>query len=775
MVLYFCIKYKYMGGSMRVSNLKRVMAVMISFVMLLGLTGCGGAKKAVDMTLEATEETESETEETTELVDENAENVNLLENGDFSNGTEHWGTYITKGGAGKFSADGGVGKLEISNTGGAEYAVQLYYDGFPLKMGGVYEFSFDISSTVDRNMEARIQVNGGDYSPYISELVDITSDMKTYSYTFSMEDGGDPAPRMCFNLGTTIDGVGYDTHTVEIDNISLKITDASNIAEVVKEDNSVDCNLNQVGYMPDARKTVVIRSEEPIKGFTVVDDSNKEVYKGTLSNAIDSVNAGDTVYIGDFSDFNKPGTYKVISENGKESYPFAIGDNIYQDLLKDSFRMLYLQRCGMELDSTLAGDFAHPICHNTEAVIYGTDTKKEVNGGWHDAGDYGRYVVTGAETVADLLLAYEDYQDIWNGNDADAFNIPESGNGIPDILDEARYELDWLLKMQDDTSGGVYHKVTCREFPGFVMPQEETEELVLSPISTTATADFAAIMAKSSTVFKDIDPEFSAKALKAALNAWKYLENNGNSSGFHNPEDILTGEYLDGQDKDERYWASVELYKITKDTKFKTIIEDMMELYILQGYGWKEMGSYGNIAYLSVDESMKNPTYEDKLKKEVIARAEEYITNSKEDGYLVSLGDDYIWGSNMAVSNNARQMIMAEQLSDNKDFGTYAYDQLSYLLGQNALSYCFITGYGSVSPKHAHHRPSMATKKVLKGMVIGGPDSALEDPFMVSTMADVAPAKCYVDSDQSFSTNEVTIYWNSPFIYFLSAEMSRNK
>lgn len=747
-----------------------VLALIMSFI----ISGCGTKTEVVVKNENVKQVSEAATETTAEAEENvNAENVNMLENGDFSKDLEHWGTYITKDGGASLKAENETGIVDVNSSGAAEYSVQVYYDGFELKMGGEYCFSFDMSSTIPRNIEARIQINGGDYHAYVIDNFDVTSENKNYSMTFKMEEGSDPAPRICFNLGTPVGGDKLDAHTVTIDNVSVSISDASGIVETVVEDVAVDCNTNQVGFLPNARKTVVIRSESPISEFTVVDADNNEVYKGSLSQAIESESAGETVYIGDFSDLKEPGTYSVLTGDGKNSYPFEIGENVYQELLKDSFRLLYLQRCGEEQDKKLAGDLAHPVCHNTEAVIYGTDEKKDVSGGWHDAGDYGRYVVSGVETVEDLLLAYEDFPDIWNGADADAFDIPESGNGIPDILDEARYELDWLLKMQDETSGGVYHKVTCKDFPGFVMPQEETEELVISPISTAATADFAAIMAKSSEVYKEIDADFAQNCKDAALKAWGYLEQNKNVTGFHNPEDILTGEYPDAQDRDERYWASVELYNITKDDKYKALITETLDQFVLHGFGWDSMGSFGNISYMRSD--WKDPVYADKIAEEVTKKADKLLDNSNKDGYLVSLGDKFVWGSNMQVSNNARQLLFAEELTGKADYGVCAYDQMNYLLGQNAVSYCFLTGYGSVYAKHPHHRPSMASGSVCKGMVIGGPDSALEDPFVKSTLAEAAPAKCYADSDQSFSTNEVTIYWNSPFVYLLSAEISRNK
>ena len=766
---------------------KRLLACVLIMNMALVPMACGNPKtvadiqeaESLDMTVEASAEEELQTDEsmeetTIEEVDPAKQNIvgmNLLSNGDFSAGSENWGTYITKAGIAEFTVVEGVGTFDIRATGTEDYSVQLYYDEFPLKVGGIYEFSFDIASDMPRIGSARIQLNGGDYKGYVEALFDITTEMQSFSYTFEMDDT-DPLPRLCFNLGTPKEMKPYEEHhVVTIDNVEVKLVDASNIVEEEVVDLSVDCNVNQVGFLPDAKKTVTISSSNPGSEFDIVDEKNTVVYTGTLSQPYDdTLISGEIVCRGDFTDFTTPGTYKIVSRDGVESYPFVISDNVYDDLLKDTFRMLYMQRCGMELSSGLAGDFAHPACHMQEAVIYGTDKTKTITGGWHDAGDYGRYVVPGAQTVQDLFMAYEDFPEIWDGPDADNMDIPESGNGIPDILDEARYELDWMIQMQDETSGGVYHKLTCLDFPEFVMPQEETDTLYLAPVSTAATADFAAVMAKSSDVYKEIDPEFASACLKAAKKAWEYLEVTNNVSGYRNPDDILTGEYPDGQDKDERFWAAAELYKVTGEEKYKIHLEETMEKYILQGYGWAEMGSYGLHAYLSMEESQQNPVYVEKIKQMVAEKADRILGDAQADGYGAAIGT-YNWGSNLTICSNARQLMFAAELTGNEVYNDCASTQLRYILGENALSYCFVSGYGSLSPVNAHHRPCIVTGEVMKGMVIGGPNSNLEDPFAKALLADMPPAKCYLDNNQSFSTNEVTIYWNSPFLYFLSSQM----
>ncbi len=761
---------------------KKLWALICTVAMVVSLAGCGSeaapvapAEEVAEVAAEPVEEPEEALEEAEEEEpaepDVNAVGMNRIKNGDFSDGIEGWGTYLNSGGYCDFTEVDGQGVADISKAGATNYGVQIFYDGFRLDEGGVYEFSYDISSSVERDFESRIQINGSDYHPYFMENVSIGPDMQHVSFEFTMKEETDVAPRMCFNFGTPESVSSLDAHVVTIDNVSLVLIDDTNVIYTEIVDMSKNVNVNQVGFLPKARKTAVVRSEGIDNKFDLVDDKGSVVYSGTLTGPVSAEYAEESVMQADFSDFTTPGTYKIVVSNGDDSYPFVIGDGVYDSLLEDAILMLSRQRCGMEIDASLAGDFAHPTCHMEDAVIYGTDKHQEVTGGWHDAGDYGRYVVSGVTAAEDLLLAYMDYPELWSRDD---LGIPESGNGVPDILDEVKYELDWLLKMQDPATGGVYHKVTCLEFPQFVMPEEETDELILSPISNTATGDFAAIMAQASTIYADIDPAFCKSAVAAAKKAYAYLEEHKSSPSFSNPEEIVTGEYPDGQFKDEMYWASVELYKVTGDAKYIAYAEDLLSQYVLHGYGWSSVGTYGNIAYLTLTDG-QNPELADKIRTEMAGKADEYLANAQTDGYMVDLGKNYCWGSNMVVCGYARQMLLSGDLASDAKYDQAVYDQLSYLLGQNATSYCFVTGYGSLSALNTHHRPSIAKGVEMKGMLVGGPNGNFEDSFVKGTMMGTPAAKCYADSAQSYSTNEIAVYWNSPFVYMLSAIIDKNK
>ena len=684
---------------------------------------------------------------------------NMLTNGDFTSDSEGWGVYTESDGEGSFLVDNEIGSYYLKSLGTVQHANQLYYDGFNLQQGGVYEFSFDASATIERPVEVRLQINGGDYHAYAGEIINLTSDMATYSFTFTMEEASDPAPRLCFNLGLFDDFSQNEAQVISFDNVSLCLIDGSNVvAGGMPGDSGMNINVNQVGYLTGATKTAMVREHSVGDEFTVVDGNGAVVYTGQLTDEITSDIVGETVCKADFSEVKTAGTYKVVVGD-EESYEFKVGDDVYDELAVDVVRFMFTQRCGMELTSDQVGAVAHGPCHTEMATIYGTSDKKDVSGGWHDAGDFGKYVVPGAQTAMDLMLCYENNTKLWSN---DAMGIPESGNGVPDILDETRYELEFLLKMQDEATGGVYHKVTTKAFPGFIMPDEDKDELVLSPISTTATGDFAGVMAKASMVYASYDKAFADQCLAAAVKAYDYIEANYGNGGFHNPSDISTGEYPDEEDIDELYFAAAMLYAATGDAKYKTQVDSIIASSVPMGYGWVEMGAYGSMLLEDNDE----------VKKAIIAEADKFVENAKVDGYDCSLGlDGYCWGSNLGVCNNARILIWASELTGDNKYLDLAMRQLDYLLGENSLSMCYVTGYGTLCPDDTHHRTSSATGSTVKGMLVGGPNKGLEDPYIANVCQGLPPAKCYADNQQSYASNEVTIYWNSPLAVLLTELM----
>jgi len=679
---------------------------------------------------------------------------NIITNSTFESGTSGWGTYKETGGKCTLTTEDGKLALKITSVGEKNYSVQVNYDIVPLYENAVYHLKYDISCTINREAEGMIQQNGGTYQAYTWKKLELSPEPLTMDYEFTMEKETDIMAKLVFNCGTY--GDDLPEHTIYIDNVSLELVDDSKVDYSANKPYAPSINIDQVGYRTDAAKKAVFRDVTDQKKFSVVNADTKEVvYTGDLSGPVENTSAKETNYIGDFSSVNKAGKYYISCEGLDDSYTFTIGDDVYSKLIDDSVRMLYLQRCGVAVEDE---KFSHPACHTAKATVYGTSEKIDVSGGWHDAGDYGRYVVPAAKAVADLLYAYQTAPSMFGDN----IGIPESGNNIPDVLDEVRFELEWMKKMQS-ANGGVYHKVSCAVFPGYVMPEDEVAELIVTPVSSTATADFCASMALAYEFYKSVDEEFANDCLDRAEKAWNWLSENPGFV-FKNPEDIVTGEYGDIRDSDERYWAALQMYRATGDEKYFAALSSGGAP---EGLDWSTVGDYGNIALVTNEMADKTTAAYVKALSAIKDQADSLLKVSSSSPYGSSI-KKYNWGSNMTIANAGIILSLAEKLTGETKYKAAAEAQLDYLLGTNPVGECFVSGYGTVSPQNPHHRPSMAKKQAMKGMLAGGVNQNLEDSAAKAYCISEPPAKCYVDNSESYSTNEITIYWNSPLTYLLA-------
>jgi len=709
----------------------------------------------------------SKIEATSSSVKKQEENVNLIPGGGtFDEFCDDWGSYTTDGGDATFEQKDGAYVIDIADVGTLNYSVQASCgSGFQLYQNGVYQLSFDISSTVARALEYGIQLNGGDYHAYTQDRINVNDEVQTITVTFTMKDENDKAPALFFNMGTY--GDELDAHTVRIDNVDLRLIDGSKIVYDEETETENPINLNQVGYKTDAKKVAVFRGADDLAGktFTVVNaEDDSVVYEGEIGEGVTNKAAGEVDYSGDFSEVTEPGTYYINVEGLGKSYNFLVSDEAFNDAFKSTFRFFYLQRC-QELDEDHAGAFAHPQCHTQLARIYGTEDEYiDVSGGWHDAGDYGRYVVATSVSAADLLMAYSANKAAFS----DDMGLPESGNGIADVLDEIRGQIEWLMKMQNKENGGVYHKVTTANFPGTIAADQETGELIVCPITATATGDFAALMGMAYDAFKNVDKAFAEECLAAGEKAYDYLVTMP-SKAVVNPKGIVTGEYGDYSDLDERYWAAASLFKATGKDKYNDAVKEAVQVSVKSGYGWQDVGSYGSNLYLKSNGADEETV--ELIKEAILDKADLLLAVAKEEGYGVSntIGD-YYWGSNMGTLNNATILVDAYNLTGNQEYMDFAKEHVNYMFGKNSVGTSYVTGYGTVTPQNPHHRPSLVYGQTIPGALVGGPNKNLEDPIAKAYLAEKAAAKCYMDSADCYSVNEVDIYWNSALVRAL-AEM----
>jgi endoglucanase len=534
--------------------------------------------------------------------------------------------------------------------------------------------------------------------------------------------------------------------------------------------------VNQIGYYPDAQKVALIRTNAG--KFEVVDAvTGKSVFKGITGEPEYWSFSGDTVRAADFSALKQPGTYRLcLGESTLCSDQFLIGDNIYTEITKASIKAFYFNRSGYEITAEYGSKWARPEGHPDTAVIVHESAASKTRpagtvisspGGWYDAGDYNKYIVNSSITNYTLLLFYQLYPDYCRSLNV---NIPESNNAIADVVDELLYNLRWMLTMQDPADGGVYHKLTNKGFGGFEMPDKAVTPRYVVQKSTQATLDFAAVMAMASRVFAG-DPDQELKDLseicrEASAKAMKWAEKNPGIL-YRQPDDISTGQYSDTLITDDLFWATAEM-ALTDDRPGDLPLSKISGI-VANTPAWRENQMLGIISLVLSDRE----DFKDQIKAAtdiLIPYADELVAKSESSPYLVSL-DFFAWGSNSDVANQALLKLIALKKTGDKKYIPSIQGDVDWLLGRNPTGYCFVTGFGTLSPMNIHHRPSGAdgVPEPVPGFLAGGPNTSVMNDCGPLVRRSEFPAASYTDSECSYSTNEICINWNAPLFFVLAA------
>jgi endoglucanase len=437
-----------------------------------------------------------------------------------------------------------------------------------------------------------------------------------------------------------------------------------------------------------------------------------------------------------------------------------------------SIKSFYFQRASMALEEQYGGVYQRASGHPDDQCLFHPSTGKTEGtlnspGGWYDAGDYGKYVVNAALSMGQMLNLLEIFPEAIPDNQ---LNIPESGNGAGDLLDEMRYELDWVMTMQDE-DGGVYHKLTAKNFSGFIMPEAYDLERYIIGKGTAASLDFAAVMAQASRVYFDIDPVFSANALESAEKAWKWAVANPKIP-FRNPEDVVTGEYGDDEFGDDFYWAAAELYTSTGKQVYLEALDKYDQPYEHQiTNSWKFFVRNTGFHTLLINrEKLKDETAKElagELLAKHLALSDEILSKMASIPYGISV-DHFEWGSNSDVLNQAMILCIAHHFTGDQKYLDGAIRNTDYIFGKNATGYCFLTGFGSKQVMNPHHRPSGADGIVapVPGFILGGPNMHKQDRGAVEYASEF-PAKSYSDVQASYASNEVCLNWNAPAVFVM--------
>lgn len=580
---------------------------------------------------------------------------------------------------------------------------------------------------------------------------------------------------------------------------SAAITAEREAIEKAKEEAAKRAGIltNQVGYFTDRNKKATMLCEETAAvAFELLDEEGNTVFSGfSTPFGLDEA-SGDQVHILDFSEFTKEGTYTLRSETGAKSRAFEIGvtDN-YSGLLYDALNYFYQNRSGIAIEEQYitSGDAAKLARAAGHAPDIGeiqqiwdytaSEGEQDVSGGWYDAGDHGKYVVNGGISLWLMQNQYERavLKGTADGYQDGAMKIPENNNGYPDLLDEARYEMAWMLTMivQDgDCKDMVYHKVHDDKWTAMgTAPAKDPQARIIHPPSTAATLNMAACGAQAYRLWKDIDPDFAETCLTAAKNAYEAAKAHPTMYA-PNKEFGGGGAYNDSNVTDEFYWAACELYTATGDESYYADLKDNKNAFAIPyrlgsedgvtgSFDWGSTGALGSLTLL-LHEDVLTDAENSTLQSNLITSADAFLEMESKQGYGLPYQGDPIWASNSFVTDNAIVLAYAYDLKQDDAYLNGAVSAMDYILGRNPMDNSYVTGYGERSSQYPHHRfwsvqasPSMP--KAPCGVMVGGPNTGMEDTKMQAKFKKepTSPLKYYLDDIEAYSVNECAVNWNT--------------
>lgn len=530
--------------------------------------------------------------------------------------------------------------------------------------------------------------------------------------------------------------------------------------------------MNLLGYAPQAEKSIVIPGNDAYPMEVLDLNSGKVVMTIKAPYVGEWEASGEETQVFDISALKKEGTYRLRRANEFIGVPFEIKNNPYEELTKSAIKWFYYQRAGMNLEAKYAGKWARAAGHLDKKVkVYGEKRTLNSPKGWYDAGDYGKYIVNSGISVFTLLELYEHFPETF---DTLSWNIPKNHPKYPNLLEEIRWNLDWMLTMQDK-DGGVFHKLTSLKFCGSIMPEQDTAERFAIGKNTVATLDFAGVMAQAATIYKKVDPAYAKKMLSAAEKAYAWAKKNPKVI-YKQPKDVETGSYVHGTEDalDEFRFAAAELYRATGKKDY--LAEFQKNKFNNNGPWWGDL-NFLAIYRIALDEKTFGEELSKSAQKILLQEADALVKIGDSSAYKMPVHPwNWNWGSNSAMANNGIVLLHAYYLTGKKDYLDGAQQTLDYLLGKNPFQISYVTGFGARSPKEPHHRPSESdfVDEPVPGMLVGGPhlgkqDIGPENWKCKDYAAANKPALAYVDSRCSYATNEVAINWNAPLAYLAGA------
>jgi len=719
-------------------------------------------------------------------------------NGDFSAGMAPWFSSPDAG-----TVADGVFCTDVPGGLANPWDAIVGQNDIALEAGVTYQLSFDASSTPTANLRAVVGLAVAPFDAYFAESPTVGESLQTYTFTFT-QPTSTPDGQVAFQLG------GASTaHTVCLDNVSLR---GGAEPEPYVPDTGPRVRVNQVGYLPHGPKGATLVTEATDRlPWALENQRGHVVARGRTRPAGVDRTSGLNLHTIDFGDVTRSDRGYTLVADGETSHPFDIASDAYERLRVDALSVYYPQRSGTPIDGTIVGDDAYSRaaghvgvapnrgdldvdCQPPEVSlpVYGEpwtcDYALDVVGGWYDAGDHGKYVVNGGISVAQLMSTWER-----NGTARSAdrgalgdrtLRVPERGNRVPDVLDEARWELEWMLTMQvpagEPLAGMVHHKVHDSAWTGLPLdPAADPMVRELHRPSTAATLNLAAVAAQGARIFKPYDRAFSDRLLGAARTAW--------SAALANPPLYAPvadgasggGPYDDTNVTDETYWAAAELYVTTGERRFKDAVLTSplhrADVFDVDGFDWGHVAALGRLDLATVPNHLPD---RQRVRRSVVDGADALLSLQGQQpwGQPYAPADNlWAWGSTSQILNNLVVIATAYDLTGDEEYQGAVIEGMDFLLGRNALNISYVTGYGDVFSQNQHsrmyaHQLNAELPNPPVGFIAGGPNSGIQDPVAQALLSDcpATPQFCYIDDIESWSTNEITINWNSTLSWVAS-------
>ncbi|GGR32233.1 glycoside hydrolase family 9 protein [Streptomyces aurantiogriseus] len=705
-----------------------------------------------------------------------AEEVEQVRNGTFDTTTDSWWT--SNVGAGPAE-----GRLCADVPGGTvnRWDSAVGQDGITLVKGETYRFSFKASGVPEGHVvRAIVGQSVAPYETWHEASPVLAESAGSYSYTFTSPVDSAQG-QVAFQVGGSADPWRFC-----LDDVSLL---GGVPPEVYEPDTGPRVRVNQVAYLPAGPKNATLVTDATGKlPWELKSAAGTTVARGwTVPRGVDA-SSGQNVHSIDFGAYRKNGTGFTLIADGETSRPFDIGTAAYERLRLDAVKYYYTQRSGIAIRDDLRPGYGRAAGHVGVAPNQGDtavpcqpgvcDYTLDVSGGWYDAGDHGKYVVNGGIATWEVLSTYERSLTARTGRPAKlgdgTLALPESGNKVPDILDEARWELEFLLRMQvpdgQPLAGMAHHKIHDEQWTGLpLLPSDDPQKRELHPPTTAATLNLAATAAQAARLYKPYDKAFAARALSAARNAWTaalahpavYADPNDGTGG---------GAYNDNEVSDEFYWAAAELYLTTGERQFADHVLNSpvhtADIFVPYGFDWSRTAAAGRLDLATVPNKLPG---RDKVRHSVIAGADKYLGTLRAHPYgmpYAPVDNRYDWGSAHQVLNNAVVLATAYDITGGAKYRDAAVQSMDYVLGRNALNISYVTGYGEANAHQQHSRwyahqldPDLPSPP--DGTLAGGPNSSIQDPYAQTKLKGCVGQFCYIDDIQSWSTNETAINWNA--------------